>query len=190
MHREQANIRLHNSAAIKKFFFFPNPNPYHRPAGREGAPCGAYKSREQITSYYSSDDTMADVPMSVEEERQDDEKNRCVNKLVDICLSLTEQVIRLKEMIEASSMVRRRAAAMPPLPPYSCMAALVEPFVREIRRRQEQEQEQEEEEKRIDDVEESDSEEDSPVNLAKNLTGPRTNCNRRFFGFNLFIRSL
>jgi len=41
-----------------------------------------------------------DVPMmNLEEERQDDEKNRCVNKLLDICLSLTEQVIRLKEMI-------------------------------------------------------------------------------------------
>jgi len=44
---------------------------------------------------------------------------------------------------------------MPPLPPYSYTAALVEPFVREIRRRQEQE------EKRIDDdVEEFDSEEE------------------------------
>ena len=97
-----------------------------------------------------------DVPMNLEEERQDDEKNRCVNKLVDICLSLTEHVIRLKEMIETSSMVRRSAAAMAPLPPYSYTAALVEPFVREIRRRQEQE------EKRIDDddVEELDSEEE------------------------------
>jgi len=100
-----------------------------------------------------------DVPMSLEEERQDDEKNRFVNKLLDICLSLTEQVIRLKEMIESSSMVRRSAAAIPPLPPYSYTAALVEPFIREIRQRQEQEQEQEE--KRIDDdVEEFDSEEE------------------------------
>ena len=104
---------------------------------------------------------MADVPMNLEEQRQDDEKNRCVNKLVDICLSLTEHVIRLKELIEASSMERRRAAALPPLPPYSYTAGLVEPFVREIRRRQEREQEQEE--KRIDDdddVEELDSEEE------------------------------
>ena len=78
-------------------------------------------------------DTMADVlPMSLQEEREDGEKNRCVNKLMDICLSLTEQVIRLKEMIEASSVERRRAAAMAPLPPYSYTAALVEPFVREI----------------------------------------------------------
>jgi len=99
--------------------------------------------------------------MSLEEERQDDEKNRCVNKLVDICLSLTEHVIRLKEMIESSSMVRRSAVAMPPLPPYSYTAALVDPFIREIRRRQEQEQEQEE--KRIDDVEEFDSEEEEDM---------------------------
>jgi len=98
---------------------------------------------------------MADVPMNLEEQGQEDEKNRCVNKLVDICLSLTEHVIRLKELIEASSMERRRAAALPPLPPYSYTAGLVEPFVREIRRRQEQE------EKRIDDdVEELDSEEE------------------------------
>ena len=99
--------------------------------------------------------------MSLEEERQDDEKNRCVNKLVDICLSLTEHVIRLKEMIESSSMVRRSAAALPALPPYSYTAALVDPFIREIRRRQEQEQEQEE--KRIDDVEEFDSEEEEDM---------------------------
>jgi len=103
-------------------------------------------------------------PMNLEEERQDDEKNRCVNKLVDICLSLTEQVIRLKEMIESSSMERRRAAAMPPAPQYSYTTAFVEPFIREIRQRQQQEQEQEKQ--RIDDddddedVEESDCEED------------------------------
>jgi len=98
------------------------------------------------------------VPMNLEEERQDDEKNRCMNKLLDICLSLTEQVIRLKEMIESSSMERRRAAAMPPAPQYSYTTALMEPFIREIRQRQQQEQEQEEQ--RIDDVEESDSEEE------------------------------
>jgi len=98
---------------------------------------------------------MADVAIDPDEQqRQDDEKNRCVNKLVDICLSLTEHVIRLKELIEASSMERRR---LPSLPPYSYTAALVEPFVREIRRRQEQEKE----EITMDDVAESDgSEED------------------------------
>ena len=129
------------------------------------APCRVYKSREQIgldLIIISSDDTMADVPMmSLEEERQDDEKNRCVNKLLDICLSLTEQVIRLKEMIESFSMKRRRAAAMAPAPQYSYTTALVEPFIREIRRRQEQEQEQEQ---RIDDdVEESDSKEEEDM---------------------------
>jgi len=98
---------------------------------------------------------MADVPMNLEEQQQDDEKNRCVNKLVDICLSLTEHVIRLKELIEASSMERRRAAALPPLPPYSYTAGLVEPFVREIRRRQEQE------EKRMDDDDDVEEELDS-----------------------------
>jgi len=98
-----------------------------------------------------------DVSMNLEEERQDDEKNGCVNKLVNICLSLTEQVIRLKEMIESSSMERRRAAAMAPASQYSYTTALVEPFIREIRQRQQQEQEQEEQ--RIDDVEEFDSEE-------------------------------
>ena len=99
---------------------------------------------------------MADVPMNLLE---DDEKNRCVNKLVDICLSLTEHVIRLKELIEASSKERRRALTLPPLQPYSYTAALVEPLVREIRRRQKQE---EEEEITMDDlmVESDDGEED------------------------------
>ena len=90
-----------------------------------------------------------DVPMNLEEERQDDEKNRCVNKLVDICLSLTEHVVRLKEMIESSSMERSTAAAMAPAPQYSYTTALVEPFIQEVRQRQQQEQEQEEQ--RIDD---------------------------------------
>ena len=31
--------------------------------------------------------------MNLEEERQDDEKNRCVNKLLDICLSLTPALV-------------------------------------------------------------------------------------------------
>jgi len=95
--------------------------------------------------------------MDVEGVRQDEEKNKCVNNLLDICLSLTEQVIRLKEMIESSSMVRRSAAALPALPPYSYTAALVEPFIREIRQRQQQE------EQRIDDVEECDSEEEDMI---------------------------
>ena len=87
---------------------------------------------------------------------------------------LTEHVVRLKELIEASSMERRRAAALPPLPPYSYTAALMEPFVREIRRRQEheQEQEEEEEEKRIDDVDESDSEEDCDCSRVYSMPPP------------------
>jgi len=97
--------------------------------------------------------------MDVEELRQDEEKNRCVNNLLDICLSLTEQVIRLKEMIEASSMERRSAAAMPSLPPYSYTAALVEPFIREIRQRQEQK----EQEKRMYNVVGTDSEEEEDM---------------------------
>jgi len=84
--------------------------------------------------------------MNLEEQRRDDEKNQCVNKLVDICLSLMEHVIRLKELIEASSMERRRALVMPALPTYSYTIPLVEPFIHEIRRRQEQEEEEEEEE--------------------------------------------
>jgi len=84
--------------------------------------------------------------INMEEERQDDEKNRCVNKLVDLCLSLMEEVIRLKDLIESSTMERRRAAAIPPPPQYSYTTALVEPFIREIEQRQQQEQEQ-----RIDD---------------------------------------
>jgi len=102
-----------------------------------------------------------DVPMHLEEVRQDDDRNRCVNKLVDLCLSLTEEVIRLKEMIECSSMERRRAAGMPSLPPYSYTTALVEPYIRDIRQRQEQqeqEQQQKQEEQQIDDQEESDCE--------------------------------
>ena len=113
---------------------------------------------------------MADVLMNLEEQRQDDEKNRCVNKLVDICLSLTEHIIRLKELIEASSMERRRAAALPSLPPYSYTAALVEPFVREIRRRQEREQEREE--ITMDDVAESGSEEDCDCRRVYSMSPP------------------
>jgi len=124
-----------------------------------GAP--AYKSREQIS--LDPIIRVLDDTMDVEEVQQDEEKNRCVNNLLDICLSLTEQVIRLKEMIEASSMERRRAAAILALPPYSYMAALVEPFIREIRQRQQQEQEQQEEEQRIDDVGTSDSEEEDMI---------------------------
>jgi len=85
----------------------------------------------------------------LQEVRQDDEKNRCMNKLVDLCLSLTEQVLRLKDLIESSSMERRRVAAMPPAPQHSYTTALVEPFIREIRQRQQQEKE--DEEQRIDD---------------------------------------
>jgi len=51
---------------------------------------------------------------------------------------------------------------MPSLPPYSYTAALVEPFIREIRQRQQLEQEQQEEQ-RIDDVETSDSEEEDMI---------------------------
>jgi len=85
----------------------------------------------------------------LQEVRQDDQKNICVNKLVDLCLSLTEQVLHLKDLIESSSMERRRVATMPPAPQYSYTTALVEPFIREIRQRQQQEKE--DEEQRIDD---------------------------------------
>ena len=64
--------------------------------------------------------------LDVEEERQDDEKNRIVNKLVDLCLSLTEEVIRLKDLIESTTMERRMAAASPQ---YSYSTTLVEPFI-------------------------------------------------------------
>jgi len=80
--------------------------------------------------------------LDAEEEWQDDEKTRCVNKMVDLCLSLTEEVIRLKDLIESSTMKRRIAAALPPLPQYSYCSALVEPFIRDIRQRQQQEEEQ------------------------------------------------
>jgi len=61
-------------ASQLKSFLFPNPKPIHN--SPEGWVCRAvlaYKSREQnrFRSYYSSDDTM-DVPMNLEEERQDD----------------------------------------------------------------------------------------------------------------------
>ena len=64
-------------------------------------------------------------------ERQDEEKKRCVNKLVDLCLSLTEQVLHLKDMIESSTMERH--LTMLPAPQYSHTTALVEPFIRDIR---------------------------------------------------------
>jgi len=142
------NNPLQARFTTKKFLLvFPNPNPTPWPGGRgPAAPCRPIKSREQIgLDYYSSDDTM-DVSqlMNLEEERQDNEKNRCVKKLVDLCLSLMKQVIRLKDMIESSTMERRRAAAMPPPPQYSYTTALIDPFIRDIRQRQQQEQEQEE----------------------------------------------
>jgi len=86
--------------------------------------------------------------MNAEEERQDNEKNMIVSKLVDLCLSLMEQVIRLKDLIECTTMERRMAAAVPPPPQYSYSTALVDPFIRDIRQRQQQEQQ---EEQRIDD---------------------------------------
>ena len=98
--------------------------------------------------------------LDVEEEWQDDEKNRSVNKMVDLCLSLTEDVIRLKDLIESSTMKRRIAAALPPLPQYSYCSALVEPFIRDIRQRQQQE----EEEQRMDD-----DDEDSNCSSCENM---------------------
>jgi len=80
--------------------------------------------------------------MDAEEQRQDNEKNRLVNKLVDLCLSLTEEVMHLKDLIESSTMERRRTATMPSAPQYSYTTALVEPYIREIRQRQQQEEEQ------------------------------------------------
>jgi len=89
--------------------------------------------------------------MNVDEvERQDDEKNRIVNKLVDLRLSLTEEVVRLKDLIESTTMARRMAAAKPPPLQYSYSTALVEPFIRDVRQRQQQQQQQQEQ--RIDDV--------------------------------------
>ena len=57
--------------------------------------------------------------MDVDAERLDDEKNRTVNKLIDLCLSLTQEVMRLKDLIESSTRNRRMAAAKPPAPAYS-----------------------------------------------------------------------
>jgi len=78
--------------------------------------------------------------MNVEEERQDKEKNMIVSKLVDLCLSLMEHVIRLKDLIESTMVERRMAASMPPPPQYSYATALVDPFIRDICQRQQQEQ--------------------------------------------------
>ena len=94
------------------------------------------------------------MDVDVDAERLDDEKNRTVNKLIDLCLSLTQEVMRLKDLIESSRRNRRRmAAAKSPPPIYT--NALIEPFIREVRQQQQQE-----EERRIvhdDDVSSSDS---------------------------------
>ena len=92
--------------------------------------------------------------MDVDAERLDDEKNRTVNKLIDLCLSLTQEVMRLKDLIESSRRNRRMAAAKLPPPIYT--NALIEPFIREVRQQQQQQQE---EERSIvhDDVSSSDS---------------------------------
>jgi len=85
--------------------------------------------------------------MDVDVERLDDEKNRTVNKLIDLCLSLTEEVVRLKDLIESSTRNRRMAAAKPPAPSYSYVTnPLIDSFIRDVR----QQQQQEEEEQRVD----------------------------------------
>jgi len=81
--------------------------------------------------------------VDAEEERQDDQRNRIVNRLVNLCLSLTEEVVRLKDLIENSTRTRRMAAAKPPPPQYSYSTAVVEPFIRDVCQRQQQQQEQE-----------------------------------------------
>ena len=94
-------------------------------------------------------DYVCDI-MDVDVERLDDEKNRTVNKLIDLCLSLTEEVMRLKDLIESSTRNRRMAAAKPPAPSYSCVTTpLIDSFIRDVRQQQQQQQ-QEEEEQRVD----------------------------------------
>jgi len=90
-----------------------------------------------------------------EEERQDDEKNMLVSKMVDLCLTLTltEHLIRLKDLLESSTMKRKRMAEAPPQ--YSYATTLIDPFIRDIHRRQQQEQEQQEQQ-RIDDDDDDD----------------------------------
>ena len=56
------------------------------------------------------------------------------------------QVIRLKDVIESTTMERRMAAAKPPPLQYSYSTALVEPFIRDVRQRQQQEQQQQQQE--------------------------------------------
>ena len=112
-----------------------------------------------------SDDTMDTsqlMNVDSEEERQDDEKNMIVSKMVDLCLTLTEHLIRLKDLIESSTMKRRRKAEAPPQ--YSYAATLIDPFIRDIRQRQQQEQEQQKRQRIDDDDDEDDvgmSEEES-----------------------------
>jgi len=87
--------------------------------------------------------------MNVDAERLDDEKNRAVNKLIHLCLSLTEEVVRLKDLIESSTRNRRMVAAKPPAPSYSYVTTpLIDSFIRDVC--QQQQQQQEEEEQRID----------------------------------------
>ena len=86
-------------------------------------------------------DTSQLMNVDAEEERQDDEKNMIVSKMVDLCLTLTEHLIRLKDLLESSTMKRKRMAEAPPQ--YSYATTLIDPFIRDIRRRQQQEQEQE-----------------------------------------------
>ena len=94
------------------------------------------------------------MDVDVDAERLDDEKNRTVNKLIDLCLSLTQEVMRLKDLIESSRRNRRMTAAKSPPPIYT--NALIEPFIREVR--QQQQQEEDEERRTVhDDVSSSDS---------------------------------
>jgi len=98
-------------------------------------------------------DTSQLMNVDSEEERQDDEKNMIVSKMVDLCLTLTEHLIRLKDLIESSTMKRKRMTEVPPQ--YSYAATLIDPFIRNIRQQQQQEQEQQKRQ-RIDDDDDDD----------------------------------
>ena len=126
--------------------------------------CVGYKRSDQIVFGLYCNDTMdTSQLMNVQEERQDDEKNMIVSKLVDLCLTMSEHVIRLKDLIEATTMERRMSVAMPAAPKYySYCTDLIDPFIRDIRQRQQQQQQEEEERrrKRIIDEDQDEGEEE------------------------------
>ena len=94
------------------------------------------------------------------EKEQDDEKNVIVNIVVDLSLTLTENVIRLRDLIEYNT-TRMAFKASTPLHQYcsSFCTGLVEPYICNIRQQQQQQQQEQDEQEEQEEQEDYDDDE-------------------------------